>query len=390
MSEANVVPQFERLPPELRREIWFSFLQDAQPLVYQLCLRYSERSRAQTGFSGRIPVYHYFPTSADQVVFELAAYTTQSSLAYVSTRYRPNLIHATQCARTTLAICKEARDVALTHLPHSLSFHKLPRGWTCAGAHQADAADGSDYPDYTLHFHGGRDIFIFDAFWKDQEAVSRICEMQGRVPNAFAHMTRIGIGVRNLWTGHAEHQPFGSNYGVSCEECDCSTVACEDACRFDPLPKFVACFPLRIPFTWRQSRVANATWIMRPGAKANVSRPPSASARLLKHFVDVAYLSGLPLKWRTLIDGLSSGTSGRIACRPTSWSKKRGSTGALNSRTTRRWETLTFGFYAGSIRIGSRSWTKTNRLHMCIYLSAAVREIQGTHLVPNQGAPVFM
>jgi hypothetical protein len=229
------------LPYELRRQVWIEYLQESTPLVYRFSIRYNLHSRVRYTEGAFYETYHYAPQPNDTVVLAAPAYHYYGSIQW------QNLVHSTSASRATLATCQESRQIALKFLPHSLPFRRLPVCWTVpqAKAKLEEPADGSNYPEYILHFNGARDIIVFqDATWEDQEAVVKISQLQGRVPDAFMWMEHVGISMRSFACGHRS-DPGGEpgSYGVTRSECACSTDACRDACQYEPLPRFLSCFP---------------------------------------------------------------------------------------------------------------------------------------------------
>jgi len=230
---------FLALPYELRRRIWIEYLQESTPLVYRFCIRYNLRSRVRYTQGRVYDIYHYAPEPDDTVILDTPTYGYHGGIEW------QNLVRSTLASRATLATCQESRQIALKFLPHSLPFRELPVGWTNDGYKLDEPADGSNYPEYILRFHGARDIIVFqDATWADQEAVVKISELQGRVPDAFLWMEHVGISMRSFACGH-RLDPGGEygSYGVTENECACSTNVCRDACQYEPLPRFLSCFP---------------------------------------------------------------------------------------------------------------------------------------------------
>jgi hypothetical protein len=232
---------FLALPYELRRKVWIEHLQESTPLIYRFRIRYNLHSRVRYTEGEFYSTYHYAPQLNDRVV--LSAPTPH----YYGNPEWQNLVNSTSASRATLTTCQESRQIALEFLPHSLPFRRLPVCWTDPenNATLEEPADGSNYPEYILHYNGARDIIVFqDATWEDQEAVFKISQLQCRVPDAFMGMEHVGISIRSFACGHRS-DPGGefSSYGVTRNQCACSTDACRDACRFEPLPRFLSCFP---------------------------------------------------------------------------------------------------------------------------------------------------
>jgi len=182
-------------------------------------------------------IYHYAPKPDDTVILE--APMTSINMTW------QNLRRSTQASRATLATSQESRQIALKHLPHSIPFRLHPIKWINDKGEVEEPADGSNHYEHILRFNGARDIIVFqDATWADQEAVVKISKLQGRVPDAFMEMEHVGISMRSFICGN-RLDPGGErgSYGVTENECDCSTGVCRDACQYEPLPHFLSCFP---------------------------------------------------------------------------------------------------------------------------------------------------
>lgn len=233
---------FLKLPYELRAKIWMDHLKEATPLVYRLKIQYSLRSRVRSdviyGHNIYHNIHHYIAKPKDTVILKPIAFDGYGK------EQLPNLIRSTSASRTALATCTESRQIALKILPDSLPFRKLPRFWTQFDDTKDDPADGTAYPEYILRFNGAKDIIIFHASWENQEAVVEISKFQGYPPEGFSRMQHIGLTVGALDEGHSLHSVMSTAYGVHRAECQCSTVDCHDVCRLEPLPHFLACFPL--------------------------------------------------------------------------------------------------------------------------------------------------
>jgi hypothetical protein len=209
-------------------------------MIYRFYIRYNLGSQVWLGEGHSHEAYDYVPTPNDTIILQLAAenWPWTSGLA--------NFVRSTSASRAALATSSESRQVALELLPHCIPFRDLPRGWTNRGSDYDDPVDGSNYPEHVLRFNGARDIIVFQyAMWDEQNAVVKICELQNRVPDAFLHMEHVGISLRSFARGHSLAGPMhGGSYGVSPPRCNCSTEVCHGgACQYEPLPRFLACFP---------------------------------------------------------------------------------------------------------------------------------------------------
>ncbi|KAH8880485.1 hypothetical protein GQ53DRAFT_536695 [Thozetella sp. PMI_491] len=231
---------FPLLPYELRAQIWRELLRDATPLVYKMMIQYNRRSLVRGSRLG-LPIYHYNAQPDDVVILDpgIEGRYDQDE----AEPHRRQLAACTFASRAALATCSESRQLAVGLLPDSLPFRMLPHCWTEEGDWLDEPADGSGCPEYVLRFNGARDIVLFHADWEDQEAVVKISELRGP-PIPFTRMQHIGLTVRSLERGHADRDNYWDLcYGVNPAECMCSTPACSDACRLEPLPRFLACFP---------------------------------------------------------------------------------------------------------------------------------------------------
>ncbi|KAF4633977.1 hypothetical protein G7Y89_g4129 [Cudoniella acicularis] len=226
----DVFYPFPRLPSELRHQIWRHYLADATPQMYRFKLRCPDRALYDPWGNNLIP--------GDKIFLEPpGCFPGQEG-----TDFLQPLRVSTATRHIASVTCVESRQAVLELFPDTLRFRQLPFGWTGDEAPGGiDSADAAGLPEYVLRFNGVKDIIVFQVAWEDQQAAIGISKLKGSPPDEFLNIRHVGIGAGELQMGY---DWIEANYGTPLQDCRCETEECQDYCKKEPLPSFLALFPL--------------------------------------------------------------------------------------------------------------------------------------------------
>jgi hypothetical protein len=237
----EVFQPFPRLPSELRLKIWKYYLYET-PQLYRFNLRYPYRRCVGDAQARYVEAGDHLLLEPVQCIQDNDQ-TRDPPEEYFLKPLR-DMVNTRRIASMT---CLESRQVVLELLPDTLSFRILPERWPWRRAPRrgSDRPDGTGFPAYTLRFDGTKDIFIFNAWWEDLNAVLQVAKFKGSLPDDFLKMRHIGIAV-NYLRSSLSHVHGMLRYGTwQCRRLDnCTTEACRDHCQYEPLPDFLRLFPL--------------------------------------------------------------------------------------------------------------------------------------------------